>query len=142
MAWALRRIGISLVLIWVVASVVFLSIHLVPGDPAELLLSQGGAAPDPAVVADLHAQLGLDRPLGARRRLRGAGARSRAASAAVVDARADDRAGARSRGVPYDPGGGARRHAARLRAHGAGQGRRPAPGDAAPCRAHRADAGG
>jgi peptide/nickel transport system permease protein len=63
MAWVLRRIGISLVLIWVVASVVFLSIHLVPGDPAELLLSQGGASPDPATVADLRAQLGLDRPL-------------------------------------------------------------------------------
>nr|WP_283949678.1 ABC transporter permease [Limobrevibacterium gyesilva] len=63
MAWVLRRIGVSIVLVWVVATVVFMAIHLVPGDPAELLLSQGGAAPDPGVVADLRTQLGLDRPL-------------------------------------------------------------------------------
>ena len=63
MAWFVRRLATSLVLVWVVASVVFLAIHLVPGDPAELLLSQGGAAPDPAVVADLRDQLGLNRPL-------------------------------------------------------------------------------
>ena len=61
--WVLRRVGISVVLIWVVATIVFLAIHLVPGDPAELLLTQGGASPDPGTVADLRAQLGLDRPL-------------------------------------------------------------------------------
>ena len=63
MAWVLRRIGTSLLLVWIVASIVFLSIRMVPGDPAELLLSQGGSAPDPATVAQLHEQLGLDRPL-------------------------------------------------------------------------------
>jgi len=63
MAWMARRSGVALLLIWVVASVVFLAIHLVPGDPAELLLSQGGAAPDPAAVDQLREQLGLDRPL-------------------------------------------------------------------------------
>ncbi|MGE0223639.1 MAG: ABC transporter permease [Acetobacteraceae bacterium] len=63
MPWLLRRIGTAVVLIWVVASIVFLAIRLVPGDPAELLLSQGGVAPDPATVAELRDQLGLDRPL-------------------------------------------------------------------------------
>ena len=63
MPWYLRRIAAALVLVWVVASIVFLAIRLVPGDPAELLLSQGGVAPDPAAVAELHNQLGLDRPL-------------------------------------------------------------------------------
>jgi peptide/nickel transport system permease protein len=63
MAWLVRRVGISLVLVWVVATVVFLAIHLVPGDPAEMLLTQGGASPDPATVADLREQLGLNRPL-------------------------------------------------------------------------------
>lgn len=62
MGWALRRIGVSLLLVWIVASIVFVAIRLVPGDPAELLLQQGGAAPDPAIVAQLHEQLGLDRP--------------------------------------------------------------------------------
>jgi peptide/nickel transport system permease protein len=63
MNWLLRRIAISVALIWVVATIVFLAIHLVPGDPAELLLSQGGVAPDPASVAELRTQLGLDRPI-------------------------------------------------------------------------------
>lgn len=58
-----RRIGVSLVLVWIVASIVFLAIHLVPGDPAELLLSAGGTAPDPGAVAELRARLGLDLPL-------------------------------------------------------------------------------
>jgi peptide/nickel transport system permease protein len=63
MGWALRRIGISLLLIWIVASIVFLAIRCVPGDPAELLLSQGGSAPDPDAVAALRDQLGLDQPI-------------------------------------------------------------------------------
>jgi len=63
MPWLLRRIGTAVVLIWLVASIVFLAIRLVPGEPAELLLSQGGVAPDPATVAELRDQLGLDRPL-------------------------------------------------------------------------------
>jgi peptide/nickel transport system permease protein len=63
MLWVLKRIGVSLVLVWVVASIVFLAIRFVPGDPAELLLAQGGAAPDPSAVAQLHQQLGLDKPL-------------------------------------------------------------------------------
>jgi peptide/nickel transport system permease protein len=46
-----------------VASIIFLAIRCVPGDPAELLLSQSGTAPDPAVVAQLQEQLGLDRPV-------------------------------------------------------------------------------
>ena len=63
MPWVLKRIGVSILLVWVVASIVFLAIRFVPGDPAELLLAQGGAAPDPSAVAELHEQLGLDRPL-------------------------------------------------------------------------------
>ncbi len=63
MIWAAKRIGTSLLLVWLVITLVFLAIHLVPGDPAELLLSQGGAAPDPDSVTQLHEQLGLDRPL-------------------------------------------------------------------------------
>ena len=63
MAWVLRRIGVAAVLIWAVATIIFVAIHLVPGDPAETLLSQGGMAPDPAAVEQLRDQLGLDRPL-------------------------------------------------------------------------------
>jgi peptide/nickel transport system permease protein len=60
--WTVRRILVSLLLIWIVATVIFTVIHLVPGDPAELLLSSGGMAPDPAAVAELRERLGLERP--------------------------------------------------------------------------------
>jgi peptide/nickel transport system permease protein len=63
LVWMVRRIGMAMLLVWVVASIVFLAIRFVPGDPAELLLAQGGAAPDPDSVAQLHHQLGLDRPI-------------------------------------------------------------------------------
>jgi peptide/nickel transport system permease protein len=64
MTWFIRRIAISVVLAWVVASGVFLSLHLVPGDPAEVLLtSADGVIPTPQAVAAVRRQLGLDRPL-------------------------------------------------------------------------------
>jgi peptide/nickel transport system permease protein len=63
MAWILRRVGISLAQLWIVATIVFLALHMVPGDPAEVLLSAGGVAPDPVAVAELRQKLGLDRPL-------------------------------------------------------------------------------
>lgn len=63
MSWLAKRIGLAFFLVWVVASIVFLAIRLIPGDPAELLLAQGGGAPDPAIVADLRTKLGLDRTL-------------------------------------------------------------------------------
>lgn len=63
LAFAARRLAVSLGLVWVVASLVFLVIHLIPGDPAELLLSQGGIAPDPAAVEELRDRLGLNEPL-------------------------------------------------------------------------------
>ena len=61
--WTARRLGISVLLVWIVATLVFLAIRFVPGDPAELLLSQGGLSPDPAQVQELREQLGLDRPV-------------------------------------------------------------------------------
>jgi peptide/nickel transport system permease protein len=64
LAYALRRTLIAIGLVWVVVTLVFLALHLVPGDPAELLLSGGGGfAPDPATIADYRERLGLDRPL-------------------------------------------------------------------------------
>ncbi|MDE2335656.1 MAG: ABC transporter permease [Rhodospirillales bacterium] len=64
MLFVLKRIGVSVLLVWVVATIVFLAIRMVPGDPAAILLSQGGVAPDPAAVAALRVQLGLNQPLG------------------------------------------------------------------------------
>jgi peptide/nickel transport system permease protein len=63
MWFVLRRVAVSLVLMWVVATIVFLTLHMVPGDPAELLLSTGGVAPDPYAVEELRERLGLNQPL-------------------------------------------------------------------------------
>jgi peptide/nickel transport system permease protein len=63
LGYALTRIAVALGLIWAVVTLVFLVIHLVPGDAAELLLSQGGVAPDPIAVKELREKLGLDQPI-------------------------------------------------------------------------------
>lgn len=63
MAYVLRRLGVSLVLIWLVATLIFAVLRLIPGDPAEMLLSSGGVAPDPTAVTELRERLGLARPV-------------------------------------------------------------------------------
>ena len=55
------RLLFTLPVIWLVVSVVFLLIHLVPGDPVQQMLGEGAAGAD--IVAVRH-QYGLDLPLG------------------------------------------------------------------------------
>ena len=59
--YVLSRLLYMLPVVWLVVSVVFLLIHLVPGDPIQLMLGEGAAATD--VAAARHAY-GLDVPLG------------------------------------------------------------------------------
>jgi len=54
---------VAIFLVWIVVSLVFLLLHLIPGDPAELLLSQGSIAADPQAVAALREKMGLNEPL-------------------------------------------------------------------------------
>jgi peptide/nickel transport system permease protein len=61
--YLLRRLGLALVLLWVVATVLFFSIHLLPGDPALLILGGDAAQASPEQIARVRARLGLDRPL-------------------------------------------------------------------------------
>jgi ABC-type dipeptide/oligopeptide/nickel transport system permease component len=56
----LRRILITLPVLWVVVSVVFLLIHLVPGDPIVQMLGEGATASD---ISVLRHNLGFDAPL-------------------------------------------------------------------------------
>ena len=56
----LKRVVTTLPVLWVVVTVVFLLIHLVPGDPIAQMLGDGASAGD--VTALRHAY-GLDRPL-------------------------------------------------------------------------------
>ncbi len=56
----LRRLGQSVVVLFLVSIIVFLTIRLIPGDPAANL-----AGPDatPELIAQIRASLGLDRPI-------------------------------------------------------------------------------
>src|SRR3979411_1652924 len=56
----LRRILLTLPVLWVVVSVVFLLIHLVPGDPIVQMLGEGATASD---IDALRHAYGLDAPL-------------------------------------------------------------------------------
>ncbi len=55
------RLLVTLPSLWIVVTVVFLLIHLVPGDPIVLMMGEGASAGD---VAALRHSYGMDRPLG------------------------------------------------------------------------------
>ncbi|HVP43087.1 MAG TPA: ABC transporter permease [Terriglobales bacterium] len=59
--YLLTRLLYTLPVIWLVVSVVFLLIHLVPGDPVQQMLGEGAASAD--IAAARHAY-GLDVPIG------------------------------------------------------------------------------
>ena len=55
------RLLYTIPVLWLVVSVVFLLIHIVPGDPIQTMLGEGAASAD--VEAARHAY-GLDTPIG------------------------------------------------------------------------------
>jgi ABC-type dipeptide/oligopeptide/nickel transport system permease component len=56
----LQRFLLTLPALWLVLTLVFLLIHIVPGDPVEQMLGEGAA---PGQIAQLRQGLGLDKPL-------------------------------------------------------------------------------
>jgi ABC-type dipeptide/oligopeptide/nickel transport system permease component len=56
----LQRFLFTLPALWLVLTLVFLLIHIVPGDPVEQMLGEGAA---PGELVQLRHSLGLDRPL-------------------------------------------------------------------------------
>jgi peptide/nickel transport system permease protein len=56
----LTRLALTLPVVWLVVSLVFLLIHLVPGDPIAMMLGEGAT---PADIGALRHQIGLDLPL-------------------------------------------------------------------------------
>lgn len=62
-AYAVRRILIAVPLLLGASTLVFLLIHLIPGDPIEVMLGPGAGSAD---IEDLRHRLGLDRPLAAQ----------------------------------------------------------------------------
>jgi len=63
MKQTLTRLALTLPVVWLVVSLVFLLIHLVPGDPIQQMLGEGAT---PADIGALRHQYGLDLPLGAQ----------------------------------------------------------------------------
>src|SRR5579884_3209064 len=60
MRYLVRRLASSAVTLFLVTIVVFYLIHLIPGDPAAIILGFRGT---PQAVHELRHTLGLDRPL-------------------------------------------------------------------------------
>jgi peptide/nickel transport system permease protein len=56
----LKRVFLALPALWLVLTLVFLMIHIVPGDPVEQMLGEGAA---PGQLTQLRHTLGLDLPL-------------------------------------------------------------------------------
>ncbi|HXC52738.1 MAG TPA: ABC transporter permease [Candidatus Limnocylindrales bacterium] len=57
----LRRLGALVPTLFGVATLVFLLLHVVPGDPVDVMIGESAA---PAARAELRTRLGLDEPLG------------------------------------------------------------------------------
>lgn len=63
LSYIIKRTLTAVLLSVAVASIVFLALFLVPGDPAEVLLSTGGVEPPAEAVHALRVELGLDQPV-------------------------------------------------------------------------------
>src|SRR6266704_2301226 len=60
LAYILKRIGLAIPTLILVGVVVFALIRFIPGDPAQIML---GEAADASAIAEMHHQMGLDKPL-------------------------------------------------------------------------------
>jgi ABC-type dipeptide/oligopeptide/nickel transport system permease component len=58
--YLLKKFALTLPALWLVLTLVFLMIHIVPGDPVEQMLGEGAA---PGAVVQLRHALGLDQPI-------------------------------------------------------------------------------
>ncbi len=60
--YILKRILWLIPILLLISFISFSLMHLSPGDPAEIYLSQGGQTPDPKALVEVRTQLGLDKP--------------------------------------------------------------------------------
>jgi len=60
LAFIVRRLLLTVPVVWIVLTLVFLMIHLVPGDPVAQMLGEGASTTQ---VERLRHELGLDRPI-------------------------------------------------------------------------------
>ncbi|WP_334121403.1 ABC transporter permease [Glutamicibacter sp.] len=62
-AWAGRKIGGALVVLWLVATAIFIAIRLIPGDPAEAIMGGPGSQASAEALAAARAEYALDQPV-------------------------------------------------------------------------------
>lgn len=61
--YVMRRLGLTLLLLWMVSTMIFLMLHALPGDPAMAILGGGDSSPSQEALDAVRAKLGLDKPL-------------------------------------------------------------------------------
>ena len=61
--WAAGRVGGALVVLWLVATAIFIGVRLIPGDPAEAIMGGPGSQASAEALAAARADYGLDEPL-------------------------------------------------------------------------------
>jgi len=61
--WGLRRAAGGIGVLWAVATIVFVAIRLIPGDPALAILGGPGSQASAEAVAQVRHEYGLDRPV-------------------------------------------------------------------------------
>lgn len=59
-SFVLRRLALTLPIVWIVVTLVFSLIHLVPGDPVAQMLGEGASVTE---IERIRHELGLDRPV-------------------------------------------------------------------------------
>ncbi|WP_159612689.1 ABC transporter permease [Glutamicibacter sp. JC586] len=62
-AWVGRKVGGALVVLWLVASAIFIAIRLIPGDPAEAIMGGPGSQASAQALAAARAEYALDQPI-------------------------------------------------------------------------------
>lgn len=63
LVYILKRVIYNIPVVLLMTIFLFAMVHLLPGDPADIMLSGEGGAEDPVIRAQLMRELGLDQPL-------------------------------------------------------------------------------
>ncbi|MGO2051347.1 ABC transporter permease [Glutamicibacter sp. 287] len=63
LAWLGRKVGGALVVLWLVATAIFIGVRLIPGDPAEAIMGGPGSQASAEALAAARSEYGLDLPL-------------------------------------------------------------------------------
>lgn len=61
--WLAGRVGGALVVLWLVATAIFIGVRLIPGDPAEAIMGGPGSQASAEALAAARAEYGLDQPV-------------------------------------------------------------------------------